>query len=161
MLSPKSQAAAVLPPLTAPLLLLAATTMPRSELRTRMKTTTALLRSTLKLREKRLFSFSLNLKSMLSLKVALSQAAAVLPALIAPLLLAATTMPRSALRLMTRTTTSKILPRSMPKLRLKLLKPSRKRPLSTLPTSCHRSALRTRSCSWPSLVTASHRNKLA
>ena len=154
--------AAALPHLAVTVHPLLATTMLRSEPRARMKTTTVLLRSMLRSREKRLFSLSFNLKSMLTLRAALSLAAALLPHLavtVHPLL--ATTMPRLELKAMTHTTMRMTWPRSMLRSRLKLSKPSKKRPLSTLPTSCHRLALRTPSFSWLSLVTASHRSRLA
>ena len=166
MLSPRvapSLPAAAIPLLTAaaiPLLTLA-TTMLRSEPRARakMKTIMVLLRSMPRSREKRLFSLSLNLKSMLSLRAAANRAPHhLLLAIAHPLL--ATTMLRLEPRARARMTTSKTLPRSMPRLRLRLSKPSKRRPSSTLPTSWHRLALRTPSCSWLSWVTPSRRSRL-
>ena len=115
MLSPRvapSLPAAAIPHLTAaaiPLLTLA-TTMLRSEPRSKMKTIMVLLRSMPRSREKKLFSLSLNLKSMLSLRAAANRAPHHLLLVIAHPLLA-TTMLRLELRARARMTTSKTLPR--------------------------------------------------
>ena len=168
MLSPRvapSLAAAALPHLTAIARPLLATMTLRSEprARARMKTIMVLLRSMPRSREKRLFSLSLNLKSMLSRRIA-NRAPHHPPHLTAtahPLLTLTTTMLRLEPRARARMTTSKTLPRSMPRLRLRLSKPSKRRPSSTLPTSWHRLALRTPSCSWLSWVTPSRTSRLA
>ena len=115
MLSPRvapSLAAAALPHLTAIVRPLLVTTMLRSEprARARMKTIMVLLRSMPRSREKRLFSLSLNLKSMLSLRAAANRAPhQTLLAIARPLL--ATTMLRLEPRARARMTTSKTLPR--------------------------------------------------
>ena len=106
-----SLAAAALPHQTAAAHPLLATTMLRSEprARARMKTTMVWLRSMPRSREKKLFSLSLNLKSMLSLRAAANRAPhhpllATAPPL---LILIATTMRRLEPRAMMHTTTSK------------------------------------------------------
>ena len=139
MLSPRIAprlAPAALPHLPVQARPLKATTMLKSELRSRMNTIMALLRSMPRSREKRLFSLSLNLKSTQSLRKA-NRALHhhLLRATVQARPLKATTMLRLEPRTMTHTTTSKTLPRSMLRLRLRLSKPSKKRPSSTLPTS--------------------------
>ena len=162
-----SLAAAAIPHLTAIARPLLATMMlrsgPKARARARVKTIMVLLRSMPRSREKRLFSLSLNLKSMLSRRIA-NRAPHHPPHLTAtahPLLTLTTTMLRLEPRARARMTTSKTLPRSMLRLRLRLSKPSRRRPSSTLPTSWHRLALRTPSCSWLSWVTPSRTSRLA